>query len=94
TGNFSDNPTDAGGLRTRLLLETMQKLGYRAIGLGERDLVSGFDSFKKASEGLDLTFVSTNIVRQGNDEPVVAPYAIVTANGRAVPRLWSTASAS
>jgi 5'-nucleotidase / UDP-sugar diphosphatase len=82
TGNFSDNPTAAGERRTRLLLDSMVQLGYKVAGLGERDLVSGYDDFKKRTEGLDLTFVSTNIIARQTGEPAFAPYTIVEVAGR------------
>jgi hypothetical protein len=41
SGNFSDNPTEAGELRTATLLQSMKKLGYRAVNVGERDAISG-----------------------------------------------------
>jgi len=82
TGNFTDVPTAAGDVRTRTLLESMVKLGYGAVGIGERDLDLGYDDFKKKIEGIDMPFVSTNIVTQGTTEPVFPPYAIVEADGR------------
>jgi len=77
TGNFSDNPTPEGTVRTRMLLESMAQLGTKAAGVGERELVSGFDDFEKQIHGIDMTFVSTNIVKDGTATPVFSPYTIV-----------------
>ena len=81
TGNFTDNPTEAGDLRTAKLLESMKTLGYKAINVGERDLNLGYDDFKKRTEALGLTFISTNIVKQGTKETVFPPYKIVEVKG-------------
>jgi 5'-nucleotidase / UDP-sugar diphosphatase len=82
TGNFSDNPTPGGELRTRMLLETMAKLGTKVAGIGDRELVLGYDELMKHLAGIDIKFISTNIVKDGTTEPVFAPYAVVEAPGR------------
>jgi 2',3'-cyclic-nucleotide 2'-phosphodiesterase (5'-nucleotidase family) len=81
TGNFSDNPTEAGDLRTATLLESMKKLGYKAVNIGERDLNLGYDDFIKRTKGLPMSFISTNIVKQGTKEPVFSPFAVVDVKG-------------
>jgi 2',3'-cyclic-nucleotide 2'-phosphodiesterase (5'-nucleotidase family) len=81
TGNFSDNPTDVGDLRTATLLQAMKTLDYKAINVGERDLTLGYDDFVKRTQGLGLNFVSTNIVKQGTKDPVFTPWTIVKVSG-------------
>jgi 2',3'-cyclic-nucleotide 2'-phosphodiesterase (5'-nucleotidase family) len=81
TGNFSDNPTEAGELRTATLLSAMERLGYKAINVGERDLNLGYDDFIKRTEGLKVPFLSTNIVKQGTKDPVFAPFVIINVKG-------------
>lgn len=81
-GNFSDNPTPDGDARTRAVLEGMALLGYGAVGVGERDVSLGYDEFLKRTQGIDLTFVSTNLVRQDTKEPVFEPYAVIQASAR------------
>ena len=82
TGNFSDNPTEVGDLRTATLLKSMKVLGYMAINVGERDLTYGYDDFVKRTEGMGLTFVSTNIVKQGTKDPIFSPYVILNVTGK------------
>lgn len=77
SGGYSDNPSEAGEKRTRALLEGMVKLGYRVVNLAERDLSLGYAAFEESSKGLSLSFISTNIVKQGTTEPVFPPYEIV-----------------
>lgn len=81
SGNFSDNPTEAGDLRTAALLEAMKRLGYRAVNIGERDLMLGYDDFVKRTQGLGMAFVSTNIVKQGTKEPVFPPSTVFEVKG-------------
>ena len=81
TGNFSDNPTEVGDLRTAALLQSMKTLGYKAINIGERDLALGYDDFVARTEGTGMTFLSTNIVKQGTKNPVFPPYAVFDVKG-------------
>jgi len=81
SGNFSDVPTDKGDLRTATLLQSMKRLGYNAINIGERDLTLGYDDFKKRTEGLGMNFISTNIVKQGTKDPAFTPFVIVNVFG-------------
>jgi 2',3'-cyclic-nucleotide 2'-phosphodiesterase (5'-nucleotidase family) len=81
TGNFSDNPTELGDLRTATLLQSMKKLGYKVINVGERDVNLGYDDFVKRTEGLGMAFVSTNIVKQGTKEPIFLPYTVIEVKG-------------
>ena len=82
TGNFSDNPTEAGDKRTAALLKEMAGLGYKVVGVGERDLTMGYDDLAKRIEGLPMKFISTNIVTQGTKKPIYDPYAIVEVTGK------------
>jgi 2',3'-cyclic-nucleotide 2'-phosphodiesterase (5'-nucleotidase family) len=81
SGNFSDNPTEVGDLRTGALLQSMKTLGYKAINIGERDLMLGYDDFVARTQGLGMTFLSTNIVKQGTKDPVFPPYTVVEVKG-------------
>jgi 2',3'-cyclic-nucleotide 2'-phosphodiesterase (5'-nucleotidase family) len=81
-GNFSDNPTEKGDIRTAALLKEMVGLGYKAVSVGDRDLTMGYDDLMKRIQGLPMQFISTNIVTQGTKTPIFAPYAIVEAKGR------------
>jgi 5'-nucleotidase len=81
TGNFSDNPTPSGALKTRALLEGMTRLGYQVANVGERDLTAGFDELTERVRGLPLKLVSSNLVRQDSKEPVFAPFTVVKVSG-------------
>lgn len=81
TGNFSDNPTPGGAVKTRSLLEGMVRLGYQVANVGERDLTGGYDELIARAKGLPLKLVSSNLVRQDTKEPVFAPFTIVKVSG-------------
>ncbi|HEX5044932.1 MAG TPA: hypothetical protein VFV75_18705 [Candidatus Polarisedimenticolaceae bacterium] len=81
TGNFSDNPTPSGAMKTRALLEGMTRLGYQVANVGERDLTAGYDALVEQISGLPLKLVSSNLVRQDSKEPVFAPFTVVKVAG-------------
>lgn len=55
----------------------MRQLGYQAVNVGERDIKMGYEQFAKWTSASKLKFVSANILRQDNQEPVFAPHTIV-----------------
>ena len=63
--------------RTRVLLDGMEKLGYRVVNVSERDLPLGYEEFRKNVDGSGLRFISANIVKQGTTERVFPPYEVV-----------------
>ena len=81
TGNFSDNPTPAGDMKTRALLEGMTRLGYQVANVGERDLTAGYDALMERISGLPLKLVSSNLVRQDSKEPVFTPFTVIKVSG-------------
>ncbi|HJQ96686.1 MAG TPA: hypothetical protein VJ826_00155 [Candidatus Polarisedimenticolaceae bacterium] len=81
-GNFSDNPTEKGDIRTAALLREMVNLGYKAVSVGDRDLTMGYDDLMKRIDGVPMQFISTNIVTQGTTNPIFPPYAVVETKGK------------
>ena len=77
SGNFSDNPTPAGEIKTRALVDAMGRIGYGAVNVGERELLMGYQEFVRKTEGATFPFVSTNIIRQDTKEPVFKPFTIL-----------------
>ena len=76
-GNFSDNPTSEGEAKTRALVEGMNRLGYAAANVGERELAAGFPGFDRATEGAKFPFLSANVVRKEDGKPFFAPTTVV-----------------
>ena len=87
SGNFSDNPNESGELRTRGLLEGMNRLGYKVVNAAERDLSLGLATFRERTEASRARFVSANVVKFGTKEPVLEPYVVldVPVPGRPAP---------
>jgi hypothetical protein len=77
SGNYSDNPTAAGKLKTEALIKGMSMLGYSAANVGEREVRAGYDAFMSRSEGATFPFLSANIVRSDTKEPVFPPHLIL-----------------
>ncbi|HET9300933.1 MAG TPA: hypothetical protein VFO11_13375 [Candidatus Polarisedimenticolaceae bacterium] len=84
-GNFSDNPTSEGEAKTRALVEGMNKLGYAAANVGERELTAGFPGLERATGGATFPFLSANVVRKEDGKPIFTPTTLVE-----VPRVGST----
>jgi 2',3'-cyclic-nucleotide 2'-phosphodiesterase (5'-nucleotidase family) len=79
TGNFSDNPGEAGEAKTAALLQAMERLGYQAANVGEREVRIGYDDFQKRVKSSRLQFVSANFVLQETQQPVFSPHIVVDA---------------
>jgi len=77
SGNFSDNPTPQGDVRTRALLEGMQRIGYSVVNVGERDIRLGWKSFASRTKDSKLAFISSNIVDKQTRKPVFPSYEVV-----------------
>lgn len=90
SGNFSDNPTPAGDLKTAGLLQSMKKLGYSVINVGERDIRSGYPEFVRRTEGAEFEFISANIIDRETKATVFPPHAVVevkSADGKRTRRI-------
>ncbi len=88
SGNFSDNPTPEGTVQTKALLEGMEKLGYAAVNVGERDVQRGHAAFLELCGTRKFPFVSANIVRADTKAPVFAPSVVVEAAASGEARRW------
>ncbi|RMF73306.1 MAG: hypothetical protein D6738_09010, partial [Acidobacteria bacterium] len=80
-GNFSDTPGPAGEVKTRGLVEAMSRMGYAAVGVGERDLLMGVESFTALTGEATFPLIGTNLVRRSTGEPWLSPGTVVRADG-------------
>jgi 2',3'-cyclic-nucleotide 2'-phosphodiesterase (5'-nucleotidase family) len=78
-GNFSDNPTAAGDMKTRGLLQAMERLGYRVVNVGERDIRMGYPEFARRTAGTSLRYISANIVDRKTKKPIFEPHVVIEA---------------
>lgn len=77
SGNFSDNPTMTGERKTQGLLQAMDRLGYRVVNVGERDIRMGYAEFARRTAGSPFTYLSANIIDRKTEKPVFTPHTVV-----------------
>ena len=70
--------------RGRVIVEAMNKLGYQALALGDRDLNRGVDIVNERSKEAKFPFLSANISLRDGNKPVAKPYTVVTVDGRKI----------
>lgn len=90
SGNFRDVATPAGDTRTEALLGAMQILGYRVANIAELDVRLGYEEFIGHTDGIDLQFISANIIREETREPVFQPHVVlevVSGDGKTTRRV-------
>jgi len=80
-GNFSDLPGPAGEVKTRALVEAMNELGYRAAGIGERDLAFGPAALAAIGSVARFPFLSANLVLAGKGTGWLPASHVVEAGG-------------
>jgi len=80
SGNFADNPTPQGLVQTKALLDAMERMGYDAVNVGERDVQRGYAPFLELVGTRSFPFLSANIVRADTQAPVFAPSVVVEAD--------------
>ena len=56
-------------------------MGYKVINVGDRDMALGYDDFVERTQGLGMTFISTNIVKQGTKDPMFPPSTVIEVKG-------------
>lgn len=62
-GNFTDLPSPGGLIKSRGIVRAMNRLGYAASGIGERELHGGYRLINEIMAEAYFPFVSTNLVR-------------------------------
>jgi cytochrome c554/c'-like protein len=76
SGDFFGQAGEQDSLKSQFLVQAMDKLGYDAVTLGEREFNFGqaflLDSFKKTK----ISLVSANIFYADTKKPFVKPYVI------------------
>ena len=79
-GNLLGAPEFEGGqAQTEFLLSESQRMGYRVLGIGRRDLNFGYEFLVEAAKSHGIALVSSN-VRRG-DAPAFEPWHVETVNG-------------
>ncbi len=80
-GNFAETPGPSGVVKTKGIVEAMNRLGYAASGVGERELLAGEEFFRQMASEANFPFVASNLVREKDRSSWISPNALVQAGG-------------
>ena len=74
---------DARGASQRgiLFVESFNRMGYDAVGVGDDDLSLGKDFLIEISKKANFPFLSSNVVEEGSGNPLFQPYLVKELNG-------------
>jgi hypothetical protein len=75
-GGFSGDPTPVGEMQNDTLIEGMNRIGYAAANVGERELAAGVDKFLSRAGKAKFPFVSANLVTDPGGKPFIKPYVV------------------
>ena len=91
-GNSLFGPTDLTvKTRGRIIVDTMNLMGYGAMTVGGRDLANlTLEELKAREAKADFPFLSANVTLSGSDEPLFQPYTVVKYGDRSVAILGLT----
>lgn len=81
SGNFSDDPSPGGKVKTGGLIEGMGSLGYLATGVGERELGLGYEEIQRFAAGARFPFVSANVVDVQTRKPMFTASTTIERGG-------------
>ena len=76
-GDFTGDPTVPGQKQTDALIEGMNRLGYRVVGVGPRELNHGWDPFVSRRARSKFPWVSANLVFKDSAQPIVDPFQVI-----------------
>ncbi|MHB0857865.1 MAG: bifunctional metallophosphatase/5'-nucleotidase [Anaerolineae bacterium] len=66
----------------RVIVQSMNAMGYDAMTLGRYDLAMGVDILKAREAEAEFPFLSANLVNATDQQPLVQPYVIVERQGK------------
>ncbi|HKQ97700.1 MAG TPA: hypothetical protein VJV75_07490, partial [Candidatus Polarisedimenticolia bacterium] len=77
TGNFTGDPTVPGEKQTEALIDGMNRMGYRVVGVGPRELNHGWDKFAARRARSKYPWVSANLVYKDTAQPIVDAFQVI-----------------
>lgn len=89
-GNIFDNPGPGGDIKSRGLIEAMNRMGYQAAAVGERELMVGVDHFGQITQRANFPFLSANLIREKERTPWLIPGKVINAGSLKVAVLGLT----
>ncbi len=78
-GNFAALGIPSAAERNRGMVEGMNRIGYAAAMLGERELADGIEAFQALRKTARFPFVSANFIYEDDRSTLVDPYVIHAA---------------
>ncbi|RPJ48063.1 MAG: hypothetical protein EHM19_02385 [Candidatus Latescibacterota bacterium] len=79
TGNFIARRKSSYGYDTPITLQSLQRMGYDAVGIGDKEISWGLDELEVELETHDIHPVSNNLIDAETGEPRFETYRIVRA---------------
>ena len=73
---ISEAAIDPTVRKAELILRAMEKMGYRAVAVGEYDLYLGEENIRRLAGSTGIRFLSANVLK-GKGKPVFDPFVIV-----------------
>jgi 2',3'-cyclic-nucleotide 2'-phosphodiesterase (5'-nucleotidase family) len=67
--------------KARLIVESLNIMGYDATGIGDDDLTLGKESLVEISKNASFPFLSSNIFDEESGKPLFNPYLLKEVNG-------------
>lgn len=67
--------------KAELIIEAYNRMGYRAMAVGNFDIAGGLDNLQKLEKKAKFTFLSANLVDKTTGKPYFTPHIILEAAG-------------
>jgi 5'-nucleotidase / UDP-sugar diphosphatase len=80
-GPFSEHEMKIVAQKASLIIESLNLMGYHALGIGDDDLSLGKDFLLEISKKAKFPFLSSNVVEEGTGKPLFQPYLVRTVQG-------------
>lgn len=77
-GNFAAVGIAGAEARNDGMIAGLNRIGYAAVMLGERELAAGYESFRAMEAKAEFPFVSANFIFEDTGETLVDPFTIMT----------------
>jgi 2',3'-cyclic-nucleotide 2'-phosphodiesterase (5'-nucleotidase family) len=76
-----ENETQGLMEKAHLILESLQRMGYDAIGVGDDELTFGKDALIEMTKKADVPFLSSNLLDEASGKLLFQPYLVKKVNG-------------
>jgi 2',3'-cyclic-nucleotide 2'-phosphodiesterase (5'-nucleotidase family) len=77
----SDNELKVIGEKAHVVIESLNLMGYDAVGIGEDDLILGKEFLLETSKKANFPFISSNLLDEASGKPLFQPSLIKETHG-------------